>query len=46
MANLLTRLLPREQSFFKMFTDLTENYRIRPRPEDILKVVDELSGGS
>jgi len=24
MASLLTRLLPREQSFFKMFTDLTE----------------------
>ena len=28
------------------WVNLTENYRIRPRPEGILKVVDEISGGS
>ena len=28
------------------WVNLTDNYRIRPRPDDILKVVDSLSGGS
>jgi len=27
------------------WVNLTENYRVRPRPDDILKVVDNLSGG-
>lgn len=28
------------------WVSLTENYRVRPKPEDILKVVDSLSDGS
>jgi hypothetical protein len=31
MANLLTRLLPREQSFFAMFTEVTENIQSAAR---------------
>ncbi len=28
------------------WVNLTENYRVRPRPDDILKIVDNLSSGS